>query len=44
MIYIKWLTNWDERGGSKNAPGIINLLINMPLKMGSTVNNNKFIY
>jgi len=36
MIILKWLTNWDEIGTHK-APGIIGLLINMPLAGGSTM-------
>lgn len=37
LIVIKWLTDWNVEGTDK-APGIINLMINMPLKMGGTVN------
>ena len=36
LIFIKWATNWEGR--SHEAPGIINIMINMPLKLGSTVN------
>lgn len=35
MIFYKWAINWEEKGTS-NAPGIINIMINMPLKLGST--------
>ena len=41
MIFIKWAINWHEMGddiepGTAKAPGIINIMIDMPLKMGST--------
>lgn len=35
LIVIKWLTDWSVDGAK--APGIINLMINMPLKLGGTV-------
>ena len=34
LIIRKWCTNWDGR--LDEAPGIINSMINMPLKGGST--------
>lgn len=41
MIFLKWSINWEERGsatvpGTSMAPSIIGMLINMPLKLGST--------
>lgn len=35
LIFIKWMTNWNEVGTDK-APSIIGTMINMPLKLGST--------
>lgn len=35
LILIKWAQNWGEIGTSM-APSIINLMINIPLKGGST--------
>jgi hypothetical protein len=37
MIFIKWGTNWTIDNHSSKAPSIIGLLMNMPLKLGSTV-------
>jgi V-type H+-transporting ATPase subunit a len=36
MIFIKWSTNWDIVGTSK-APSIINLLLDIFIKMGEVV-------
>lgn len=36
MIVIKWISPWKEVGFYK-APSIINTMINIPLKLGSTV-------
>lgn len=41
LIFYKWATNWDLYTtdlvpGSSLAPGIINIMINIPLKLGST--------
>lgn len=35
LIFVKWLTDWNTIGTDK-APSIIGVLINMPLKLGST--------
>lgn len=35
LIFVKWLSDWKTIGTHK-APSIIGVLINMPLKMGST--------
>ncbi len=34
LIYIKWATNWEIKG-SNNAPSLINLMMNIFLKVGS---------
>jgi V-type H+-transporting ATPase subunit a len=34
LIYIKWATNWDNKGRG-NAPSLINLMMNIFLKEGS---------
>jgi hypothetical protein len=39
LIVIKWISPWKEIGFDK-APSIINTMINIPLKLGSTVNHN----
>ena len=36
LIVFKWTTNWQENDNTANAPSIINLMINIPLKGGST--------
>ncbi len=38
-IIYKWLTNWPEN----KAPSIITLMINMPLKLGSSVKLKKLV-
>lgn len=35
LIFIKWMTPWEE---GYMAPSIISTMINIPLKLGSTVN------
>jgi V-type H+-transporting ATPase subunit a len=43
MIVIKWLTPWGTAAyNTANAPSIITLLINMPLKGGSTEGKNLY--
>lgn len=41
LIFYKWAINWDSFTtelvpGTSVAPGIINVMINIPLKLGST--------
>jgi V-type ATPase 116kDa subunit family len=40
LIVYKWLQNWGYY--STVAPSIITTMINLPLKLGKTVNNNLF--
>lgn len=39
LIVFKWLKYWED---TSKAPSIINTLINLPLKLGKTVNKSIF--
>ncbi len=38
LIFIKWMTPWEE---GYMAPSIISTMIDIPLKLGSTVNKKE---
>ena len=37
LIVIKWLTDWTASVGVSNAPSIITIMIDIPLKLGQLV-------